>query len=153
MSGRKISSDLTVFVKYWSPFCLVALVAGLVWKWNSSDADFLAFFVAFLFVVGVLYLWEAWPLADRVDDFGSELEVFRRGSSQRIPLSEIVSIEDASGRAGPRLRLRMREPGMFGDSVVFVPQENREIRKFFARNAIAEELIDRVEALKRGAAE
>ena len=48
-----------------------------------------------------------------------------------------------------RLTLRLRTASIFGDDVQFIPLPNRTL-KFWSRNAVAEDLIARVDAARRG---
>jgi hypothetical protein len=49
----------------------------------------------------------------------------------------------------PRITLKLARPGRFGDEVVFLPQKPFSFN-VFAKNPIAEDLILRVDAARRG---
>ncbi len=94
----------------------------------------------------LLYRWIIVPLADEVWDAGSELIVKKGGSEAHVPLSQIVNVSYERFTNPPLATLKLREPSVLGDSIVFAPP----VRFFrFARNPVVEDLIRRVDAARR----
>lgn len=89
-----------------------------------------------------------WPLADEVLDGGSFLVVRRRGEEERVLLSNIVNVAMSQFTNPRRLSLRLRNPGKFGDEIVFIPATSYQWNPF-ARNPIAEQLIKRVDQARQ----
>ncbi len=85
-----------------------------------------------------------WDLADEVEDHGDYLVVRHRGDQARIDLSNIMNVSATTHMSPPRITLRLRQPSRFGSEIAFSP-----VRPFtlnpFARNAVAEDLIVRVD--------
>ena len=74
----------------------------------------------------------------------------RRGSEEEtIPLASIINVSAATQMNPPRITLKLAKPGRFGDEVVFSPQKPFSFN-VFAKNPIAEDLIMRVDAARRG---
>lgn len=157
---KKISSGQTFFVKRLFPvlwlgvvlaFFIVSFVQLLQGK-VPVDAVVPFLVVPVVMVVFGVFLFRklVWNLADVVFDRGDFLLVRKSGVEQKIPLSEIMNVSMSSFSNPPRLSLRLRQSGKFGEEVVFVP-----IRKFsinpFARNEVAEDLLRRCDAARRNA--
>ena len=86
-------------------------------------------------------------LADEVLDDGDSL-VVRFGSDQeRIQLCEIMNVSYSYMSNPARVTLTLRTPGRFGKEISFSPPQ-----RFvpFAKSAIVADLIDRIDAARRG---
>jgi hypothetical protein len=93
----------------------------------------------------VLFRKLLWDLADQVKD-GGDFLVVRRGSVEdSVQLSNVINVSMSQFTNPKRLTLRLRMPGKFGDEVVFIPRRPTFQLNPFARNAIAENLIQRVD--------
>ena len=89
-----------------------------------------------------------WDLADEVEDFGDYLRVRRGGIDERVNLADVMNVNMSQFTNPPRLTLRLRKPGAFGDEIVFIPQTPGVRLNPFARNPIAERLIQRIDRLR-----
>ena len=89
-----------------------------------------------------------WDLADEVEDFGDYLRVRRGGIDERVNLADVMNVSMSQFTNPPRLTLRLRKPGAFGDEIVFIPQTQGVRFNPFARNPVAERLIQRVDRLR-----
>jgi hypothetical protein len=86
-------------------------------------------------------------LADEVFDAGDSL-IVRFGSEQeRILLSQIINVSYSYVTNPARVTLTLRTPGRFGKEITFMPPQ-RFIP--FAKSPIVADLIDRIDAARRG---
>jgi len=92
-----------------------------------------------------------WDLADEVEDHGDWLRVRRGSVEERVNLVDVMNVSMNQFSNPRRLSLRLRKPGAFGDEIVFIPQTQGLRPNPFARNPIAERLIQRVDRLRSGA--
>lgn len=83
-----------------------------------------------------------WDLADEVFDGGSFLLVRRSGVEEKIELRNIINVSASTLAAPQRITLLLRNPSSLGKEVSFSPPMPMIP---FARNSIADELIDRVD--------
>ena len=91
-----------------------------------------------------------WVLADEVEYFGDYLRVRRGSVEERVNLVDVMNVSMNQFSNPRRLSLRLRKPGAFGDEIVFIPQTQGLRLNPFARNPIAERLIQRVDRLRSG---
>ena len=89
-----------------------------------------------------------WDLADEVRDGGDYLFVRKGRIEERIPLSNIMNVSASTLVNPPRIELRLVEPNRLGDRVIFSPTRGGTLNPF-ARNAIAEDLMVRVDRARR----
>jgi hypothetical protein len=148
----KISSGQTFFMKrifpaIWLGFLAVFLVTSAMSGAAKQHAPFLIM-PLLMFVFGVvLFRKFVWDLADLVEDHGSYLLVRRSSVEERVALANVVNVSMGYNSRPPRLTLRLRQPGAFGDEIAFIPKSTFNFNPF-ARNEIAESLIRRVDALR-----
>lgn len=101
--------------------------------------------VVMLVFAFVLFRKLLWDLADEVKD-GGDFLIVRRGSVEdRVQLANVINVSMSQLTKPKRLTLRLRTPGKFGDEIVFIPKLPSFQLNPFARNAIAEKLIQRVD--------
>jgi hypothetical protein len=152
---KTISSKQTFFVKKVFPaiwlggvamFFVTAVLSGNV----RRDAPVMLIIPLAMLVFGFfLFKKIVWDLADEVRD-GGDFLIVRRGSvEERVQLSDIMNVGMSQFTNPPRLTLRLRKPGKFGDEIVFSPPR-ASMWNPFARNAIAEDLIQRVDRARSG---
>ena len=149
---ERISSGQTFFVKRVFPlvflgFLVVFLFLGAsagAWKQNAL------FVIQPLLMLGfgfVLFRKLVWDLADEVRDGGAFLVVRRGSMEERVPLSDVMNV-DASQFTNPRrVTLRLRKPGRLGKEIAFIPKSTFQLNPF-ARNPVAEALIERIDRLR-----
>ena len=89
-----------------------------------------------------------WDLADEVYDGGDYLLVKNGGKEERIALSNIMNVSVTLMVNPPRITLRLATPGRFGKEISFTPVRPMTINPF-AKNAVAENLIERVDKARR----
>jgi hypothetical protein len=151
-----ISSGQTFFLKRIFPVIWLVMVVGIgsvmtfVGAANRQfDPVMLIGPVFMLVIFTILYRKLIRDLADEVRDGGSFLVVRRGGVEDRVQLSNVMNVSMSQYTNPPRLSLRLRTPGKFGDEVVFVPKMPRFQFNRFARNALAEDLIKRVDRARQ----
>ena len=88
-----------------------------------------------------------WDLADEVSDGGDYLLIRRGAVEERVPLSNVMNVSLSQFTNPKRLSLRLRKAGSFGDEVVFIPASSFSFSPM-ARNAVAEDLMRRVDRLR-----
>ncbi len=92
----------------------------------------------------IVFRMLVWDLADEVRDGGDYLLVRRGRIEERVPLTNIMNVSASVMVNPPRIELRLLEPNRFGNRIVFSPAKNGSLNPF-ARNAVAEDLIVRVD--------
>jgi hypothetical protein len=156
---KVISSKRTFFMKrlfpvLWFGILGISMASALI---STSFAKAtIAQIVPFLVMPLVMTVFGAflfrmliWDLADEVSDGGDYLLVRKSGIEERVSLSEIINVGMSRATNPPRLSLRLRKPGKFGDEIVFIPVRNFTLNPF-ARNPVAEDLIRRVDLARSG---
>jgi len=146
---KVISSGQTFFIKkifpvVWLGFIAVFFVTGLISGGIKQDPVFLIMPLIMIAFGALLFKHLVWDLADEVKDAGDYLIVRKGGIEERISLQDIMNISMSTATNPPRLSLRLRKVCKFGDEVVFSPARNFSFNPF-AKNAIAEDLIVRVD--------
>ena len=150
-----LSSGQTFFVKrvfpvLWMGFVVVFIVITLASGALSKDPAFLAAPILMLAIGGLVFYKLLWNIADEVRDGGTFLVVRKGSVEDRVQLSNVMNVNMSMFTNPRRLALRLRTPGKFGDEVTFIPKGTMFQFNPFARNAIAESLIKRVDAARRG---
>jgi hypothetical protein len=154
---KVISSRQTFFIKRIFPiawlaflglFSIMPLVLPASGRSPPSLIPFVLMPIAMAAFGAVLFRKLVWDLADEVGDGGDFLLVRKGSVEDRIRLADVMNVSTGFSTRPPRLTLRLRSPGKFGDEIAFIP-----VRQFtfnpFARNPIAEDLIRRVDAARR----
>jgi hypothetical protein len=150
----RISSGGTFFFKvvfpaFWFGFLTLFLLIGAF-----TDARKQAIFIIqplLMMAFGYFLMRKlVWDLADEVCDGGSYLMVRKGAIELRVPLTNVMNISMGQFSNPKRLTLRLRKPCEFGDEIVFIPKQPTFQFNPFARNAIAEDLMHRVDDTRRG---
>lgn len=147
---KKISSGSTAFYKKVFPlvwfgflafFVLTSLLAGSV-----QDGQWLFIIMpCFMALIGFFVMKKLiWDLVDEVQDCGDYLLVRNGDDEDKIPLSNIMNVSASTNTNPPRITLRLVKPGRFGPEVSFSPPLKFSLNPF-ARNAVAEDLMVRVD--------
>jgi hypothetical protein len=144
----KISSKSTFIYKRLFPilwFGFIAVFLAVALFSGAGQSDLLFLFVALGMGVFGFFLFRrlVWDLADEVLDAGDHLLVKRRGTEERIPISNIMNVSVSSYVNPIRVSLRLVKPGKLGSDVAFTPQAPFTLNPF-AKNRVAEDLIVRV---------
>ena len=148
---KRISSRQTFFMKWVLPVILVVIALVPVGFIYLDQHRFYAGAVIPSVLV-LLFLFFVYPrlvlaLADEVYDGGDYLLVKRGRLEDRIPLSDIMNVSVSTLVNPPRITLRLAKRSRFGDEVVFSPPKPLTLNPF-ARNAVADNLIARVDAAR-----
>ena len=148
----RISSSLTVVNKWVFPaLWLGFLVFFMVGAWRDGAVarePVFALAPLGMLVFGlVLFRLLVWDLADVVHDHGRHLVVRRRGIEVTVPLENIMNVSVSTLTSPQRLTLRLVEPSALGAEITFSPSSRLAINPF-AKNAVAESLIERVHAAR-----
>jgi hypothetical protein len=105
-----------------------------------------------MLVFGILLFRKLlWGLADEVQDGGDYLLVRKGAIEKRIPLADILNVSTSQFTNPRRVTLRLRSPCEWGDEIAFIPKMPVFRLNPFARNAVAEDLMRRVDQARRGA--
>jgi len=142
-----ISSRATVVSKWLFPIAWFGILgAAIIGALLDGTVEKEPMFVAapiFMAVVGFFMIrFLAWDLADTVYDFGSYLLVKRNGIEVRIPVENIMNVSSTTFMNPPRVTLRLITPCTLGSHVSFSPKSSFSLNPF-AKNAVAEDLIER----------
>jgi len=154
MTPVRISSRQTFFMKrvfpaIWFGMVIIITVTAAFGMTASHQMQPVFFLIpAFMLVVGY-YLMKSlvFGLMDEVWDASSELVIKNHGEEARIPLANIINISFMWITNPNIITLRLRQPCRFGKEVMFCPKGMYFFP--FSKNPIAEQLIERVDALRR----
>lgn len=148
-----ISSGQTFFIKrifpvIWFGFILFsgggAISVAIAHRAEVAPV-FLIGPIVMLVFGSVLFRKLLWDLADEVKDGGSFLLVRKGSTQERVQLANVMNVSMSHLTNPKRITLRLRTPGRFGDEIVFIPKMPVFGFNPFARNAVAESLIQRVD--------
>lgn len=149
-----VISTSTVFFKrifpvFWIGICVLSLIPPLM-AGAFTKAPFIVVMPVLMFVIGFLVMRKfIWDLADEVRDGGSFLVVRRGDVEDRVQLANVMNVGMTQFVNPPRLTLRLRTPGKFGDEIAFIPKMPAFRFNRFARNEIAEDLVKRVDRARQ----
>lgn len=151
---NRISSGATIWLKRVLPALLVvAVLAGVVplLVHEGIERMWFALLMGFaaLAVAGFVFAKRVLPLADEVKDGGDFLQVRRGSLEERVELDNVLNVALERWQNSTRIVLRLRRPGRFGDEVAFLPRREFKFNPF-GRNAIAEDLMRRVDRARGG---
>ncbi len=152
MLMKKISGQSTFYYKRVLPALLfgVPLFILCVTLFTSpTRVPPLAFLPPLLLIPFFFLMFRklVWDLADEVWDGGDHLVVKIGDQSESVPLGSIMNVSASTLVNPPRITLRLVSPGRFGQEISFSPPRNSMFNPF-ARNAVADDLIERVHRAK-----
>jgi hypothetical protein len=143
ISSRFLFLPKIVFPVLWFGFLALFVAAALL---NSNARlplpAILAPFAMAVFGY-VLMKKLVWDLVDEVWDGGDYLLVRNGGEEDAVRLSNIMNVSAALLTNPPRITLRLVTPCRFGKEVSFSPERPFTLNPF-AKNPVAEDLIERV---------
>jgi hypothetical protein len=151
---QRISSRSTFFTKrvfpvIWFGFLALFLLAPFLARKSPGGPPVVVFVVpVFMAIFGYFFMKKLiFDLADEVVDEGDALTVRFGSERQRIPLSEIINVSYSYMQNPNRVTLTLRTPCQFGKEVAFSPPA-----RFlpFAKSPLITDLIERVDAARRG---
>lgn len=147
MVMKKISGGSTFYYKRVLPVMLFGLPLFFLYiAFSAPHGPPLLSLLPMLVLVPIFYLMLrklVWDLADEVWDGGDHLVVKIGADSETVPLANIMNVSASTLVNPPRITLRLVNPGRFGQEISFSPPRN-SILNPFARNPIADDLIERV---------
>ncbi|MFZ3322651.1 MAG: hypothetical protein WA190_09775 [Usitatibacter sp.] len=149
----RISSKQVYFLKWIFPvlFLVVMLVPIGIGLTVPRNPPPVAIFFMPLVMIPILFLVLrkfVWDLMDEVYDGGDYLLVKKGDKEDRIALSNIMNVSATLMVNPPRVTLRLVNPSRFGKEVSFSPVRPVTLNPF-ARNTIADDLIERVDKARR----
>ena len=153
MEAQIISSRSTFITKWLFPLAWFGFLLFFIGESLTSDLpqeNLLFIIVPILMTVIGFFFFKAlvWDLADAVYDHGTHLLVRRRGVEDQIPFENIMNVSSTPLMNPPRVTLRLVRPCAFGLHVSFSPKSSLFSFGFSAKNAIAEQLIEKAYAAR-----
>jgi len=133
-----------IFPAIW--FGFLALFLILVIATGAAKISFMLWIMPLAMAVFGFFLMKylVWDLMDEVIDYGDYLVVTYGGQQDVVNLTNIMNINVSTQQRPPRITLRLRIAGKFGDEVSFLPVTEFSINPF-KRSKLADELIIRVD--------
>jgi hypothetical protein len=153
---RRLSSKTTFFNKrvfpvIWFGFVALFVIAGLAASVQKRESPPLEFVIVpiLMAVFGYVIMKQlVLDLMDEVWDAGDALLVMNNKQEDRILLSNIVNVSYVTSMNPPRITLTLRQPCRFGKEITFSPPVG--MFAFFSKSPIVTELIERIDATRRG---
>lgn len=133
-----------IFPAIW--FGFLALFLILVIATGAAKISFMLWIMPLAMAVFGFFLMKylVWDLMDEVIDYGDYLVVTYGEQQDVVNLTNIMNINVSTQQRPPRITLRLRIAGKFGDEVSFLPMTEFSINPF-KRSKLADELIIRVD--------
>jgi hypothetical protein len=147
ISSRRIVFYKWVFPAAWFGVLALALISMLASR-AFEKSPLLLVIPCVVAAFGYLFMKKlAWDLADEVYDCGDHLLIRARGEEQQVPLSNIMNVSASTLVNPSRITLRLLQPGRLGAEIAFSPVAPFSLNPF-AKNAVAEDLMARVDAAR-----
>ncbi|MGA9855347.1 MAG: hypothetical protein WBR29_08745 [Gammaproteobacteria bacterium] len=137
-----------MFPAIWFGIIIVITTVAAIAMRASHQFQPAVFIVPLLLVVIGYFIMKilVFDIVDEVWDGGSELLVKNHGEEAHIPLANIINVNFVWFTNPNRITLTLRQPCRFGKEITFCP---KGIYFFpFSRNPIANQLIERLDALR-----
>ena len=146
---QRISSRMTFFYKRVLPFVmlgfLLLFIAPPIASGKFPPFPFILFPLILVAVGYFVFDRLIWDMVDEVADAGDALIVRNKRQEDRIPLAAIINVNYSPFINPPRVTLKLRTPGIFGDTVTFCAP----VRFMpFSENPMVDELIRRIDAAR-----
>lgn len=122
--NQEISSMLTIFYKFIEPlFGVTIVVAFLFGGFFPQDIPIVGKSVFLTIVIGssIAMCFFSWPLK-KVTLEGETLLISDYFKDTKVPISNIVKVEESYAFMRRRIILYFKEPCQFGERIVFVPK-------------------------------
>jgi hypothetical protein len=143
----------------WTP--LHKLVPALLWLCllanalqgimaHAGDRGARLLFLLLLTPLLAVWFWRYFRLMDRVELVGRQLFLRRRGVEQRIELVDVLNVVPATVSVPTIVRVRLRNPGPFGDEVRFSSRLD-SVSTWSLRLTAVEALVAAIDEAKLGA--
>ncbi|BDU18753.1 hypothetical protein DYGSA30_02100 [Dyella sp. GSA-30] len=158
---RRLSSSMTFFYKWvfpvvWLGFVGLGVFTGLFSEHTGQGSldPMIVVIPIFMFAFGFfLFRQLLGGLVDEVTLDGDNLIVKKGDEHLRISLADVINVNSFSSINPRRISLRLRNSTRLGRDIDFIPAGRRRSLRFLGMtrlDPLAEELIDRIEALRRG---
>lgn len=158
---RRLSSSGTFFYKWvfpimWLGIVGIGVVTGLFGEHAGKQVspDPMIVGIPLLMLVAGFFLFRKLlgGLVDEVSLDGDTLIVKKGDDQLRIPLTEVINVNSLNAINPRRISLRLRNKTRLGRDIDFIPGGRTPLRFLGVTrlDPIAEELIDRIDALRRG---
>jgi hypothetical protein len=146
---KKISAKYIVLFKRGFPlvwFGFLVIFIGIALMSGAYEKDAMMLVVPCVMAGFGYFLMKRllWDLVDEVYDCGDSLLIRNRGVEDRVLLSNIMNVSATTNVNPPRVTLRLVNAGKFGAEIAFSPTAPFTLNPF-AKNAVAEDLIVRVD--------
>jgi hypothetical protein len=145
---RQISYEMTSYFKKLIPALWLGMLAGVVVLMTIEGQGDTAIFFA-VCGTAVMYLLLRrliFPMMDTVWVDGDDLVISNRGEEDRFPIANIVNVEGSLIARPEHIRLTVRPPSRFGQTICFWPP----FRWLpVGSHPVARELIDRSRCFER----
>jgi hypothetical protein len=154
---KKISSPMTTFHKkvfpaFWFGFLGLVLIGGITQGTTGNGNRMFLLIPCVMALFGYVMMRKLiWDLVDEVYDGGDFLVVKNRGRAQQVPLTDVMNVSSSTAMNPPRITLRLRgasASGPLGSEFSFSPIKAFTLNPF-AKSAVAEDLIVRVDKARR----
>jgi len=151
ISSRMTVVSKRVFPTIWFGFLGLFVLFALFGTSSGRGPPALFFLVPVVMgIIGYVLMRKlVWDLADEVYDCGDHLLVRNSGREHHIDLSNVINVSHTSMTNPQRVTLTLREPVGERREIVFAPPANLLP---FSRNRVVDDLIQRIDALRRRAA-
>lgn len=158
---QRLSSSMTFFYKRVFPVLWFGFIAIFIVSWfgiGSARPHFVRpdWWMDLLppllmgIIGGIVFKLLIFNLVDEVWLEGDTVVVKNRGESTRLPLTDVINVNCTTMTNPPRITLSLRtESARLGKQVNFIPAGRRGLLAAFKSNPIADELIRRIDALRR----
>jgi hypothetical protein len=146
---RRLSSNATFYCKWIFPtiwFGSLFLTVAVPLFGGSKSGPPLPFPIVpvFMLIIGFFFMKKlVFDLVDEVWDGGDVLVIRNGHLEERVALSDIMNVSYSQFTSPPRVTLSLRHPSVFGTRVTFCAPLR------FTRDAIIDELIQRIDAQRR----
>jgi hypothetical protein len=149
----RISSGATLFHKKIFPaiwFGCLGVFAALQWARSGPQDNRWAFIVIIVLmaVFGYFLMRKViWELVDEVLDGGDFLLIRQGADEERVPLADIMNVDEEPEMSPERITLQLVKPGKFGAKVSFALPARFSFSS--SKHPITEDLILRVDRARR----
>ena len=153
---KRISSKRTIFYKrvfpvFWFGFIALFVLTGVLpsLRTHATPVPLLMMPVVMGVIGYALFRRLIFDLVDEVWDDGDALIVKNAGVQDRVPLTNIINIGYSLLTNPERVTLMLREPCSLGKEITFMPLSRAFSFRWFSRNPIVDELIERADRARR----
>ncbi len=125
-----LSSNLTLIFRVFLPVFGTVFISGLLLAFGLTDEEelYLSYSIwwpraltALIWFGWLIFVWRVlWPLK-RIDADDTHLFVTDYWTTVRYPWTDVESLQEFKLLRRPAIRMQLKAPGRFGQSIVFLP--------------------------------